>query len=87
MSEKPKVRVRHKATTETRQQRFHISIRKSTPERKRSLNRYRPPHLQVEPLDLSALKMAFDLSMDDMHEPFCGYRIGDQVQDGMWDSI
>ena len=85
MSEKPKVRVRRKAATETDSNdstsRFK---RKSTPEKKPAAPSVpTPASAKFDPLDLSAFEDdAFDLSMDDvfMEAVTRRYRVGDQVK-------
>ncbi len=84
MSEKPKIRVRRKATTETDTHSTPRFKRKSTVKEKSSNTQTATPAAQkVEPLDLSAFEEdAFDLSMDEvfMDSMTRRYRVGDQVQ-------
>ena len=84
MSEKPKIRVRRKATTETDTHSTSRFKRKSTVKEKPDNTPAETPAApKVEPLDLSAFEEdAFDLSMDEvfMDSMTRRYRVGDQVQ-------
>ena len=84
MSEKPKIRVRRKSTTETDTSSTPKFKRKSTPKEKpHATEAPTPASAKVDPLDLSAFEEdAFDLSMDEvfMDSVTRRYRVGDQVQ-------